>query len=806
MKTARSSLVSVMPFVVLLMTSAMMTFPLKTSTVHAQELEAIKKGKPARIPDDPKQQQVNVTIESPHSAVYYNRGNGNRSVRFFAAKLNFINLTPEPTVVKREGIQLQVGGADKSIIDVPSRLSGHSFFNGTEQVSFKKIKPADQLSIPSGGTAATWVFFDEVSEGSDVPQMTLKIAFDDQSKEIDVNAVQKEALGLGIDRIGPRGALGLVTIHGKMNSINMGALVDEIDELVDQKVVRVVLRWAETASIPSQDIVNWLYQNAQTVTRNQRNNRQYPALSPSMREFHLCPFPKVKGKSRNVRYTDGSENSHATEADAVEAALASAFQSLPRDELLQSIESGHLLSRAAALSTGGGRLSSEHLGRLLQLAEDKEPILQQAAVAALRHFGEPAAIDKLVELIKKNLEPLSSMAIESLAESRFATAHAALLTILRNEPPVLQKKIVKVLAAHPRAIWSDAIYQFVKDPRDGLNQEALQALTQIGHPQLVDVLRDALTQGEPKIQNKAFIILSSRQDHKSEKIAVEYALEHLPDEKLDPKVLSAMHAFFERVKDNRAVPLFIARFPKSKKKQSIIKTLSLIGDPSVADFFVHQFPSLQTSDQAIVLTALNTLHSPEFHNLAMSSLLSKNHLLVRAAAQGLQKAGSAESVIILAEALEKSSHQNSWSVITRALAELGTPTARKALLLAQNSQNKQKRIYARNAIRQINRQSPAMQYVNYAQQRVQEKKFDEATELFATAILMDPQLPDAYTGRANMFLQQQKFKEAGPDFRKGWELDPWNSIPLTGLCIVMVMHEEKSSEAIELLEKKPQQI
>ena len=69
---------------------------------------------------------------------------------------------------------------------------------------------------------------------------------------------------------------------------------------------------------------------------------------------------------------------------------------------------------------------------LLDYADDKDPLVQQAALTALRHFGEPAAIEKLLHYLRKGVEPLATTAIESLASSRYAAAHDALLDVLDN--------------------------------------------------------------------------------------------------------------------------------------------------------------------------------------------------------------------------------------------------------------------------------------------------------------------------------------------------------------------------------------
>lgn len=773
-----------------------------------QEIQTLKTNKPQAVPADKKQQRVVTLLETPYLGRYYIGRGDNSYARYFAAKLSFVNLTPKPVVIPREGIQLLADGTAKSIGKVSNRIRNESFQVGAENFRLRNLNPAKKVRLAPGGIGSTWVFFDGLEDGTHVPELKLVLKFADGNTELDINAVEKASLGLTIERIGPRGSLGLLTVGGTLNTINLGSLMDDLDQLAGQKVVRIVLRWADGSVAPDQRLRNWIQQNAQATNREELGNQQYPQVPAAIREFHLCKLPKVNNS--NHRHSIQSHTSaastgnipriHDSEAEAVQAALASAFQSLPRDELLQSIEEGHLFSRAAALATGGGRLSEEHLSVVLEYADHKEPLLQKAALTALRHFGDQTAVEKLTAYAKKNTEPLADTAIASLAGSRYASAHKALLTILENEPPASKKRLVQVLAKYPRPVWSDAIYRFVKDPREGLNLEALQALTLVGHPQLVDVLRDALNGSDETLRIKAFTILSTRTDRESEKIALDYTLKHLSDDPLDPKILNAMLNLLNRVKEKQAIPLLLAIFPKQENKHAIINTLSVIGDQGVADFFVKNFSKLPPQEKSTVLKALHTLHSPKFRELATSSLLSDNHSLVQAAAQGLQQDGSPEAIKILIEALEKGGNAATWSAVSNMLSQLATPEARAALREARNSSNSQKQRYAGNALQQIYQRSPAVQYIRKAGEAAKKKQFDKAIEYFTTAINIDPQIPYAYVGRANVYLRQEKFAESIPDFKKGWELDPWNAEALTGLCVVMVVHEGKHVEAIAKLE------
>ncbi len=771
-----------------------------------RELEALKKTQRREIPDDPQAQRIVPMLETPFLGRYYiySGPRNSRNSRYFLAKLTLVNLTPKAVEIRREDIQLRTDGELLPISNVSdiSRLRNNSVSVGNQHIQLRNVKTAKLLKIPPGRMRSTWLFFDQVEDGNHVPEMQLEIEVDEKTVKLDVNAIQKEALALEINRIGPRGSLGLLTIGGPLNTVSVGSLMDELDQLASEKVVRIVLRWSEAAPEPEQSIFNWIMQSIQSGERQRMGDSQFPPIPATIREFHLCKPPESQSYNRGrlTRYATAGRHIHQTEAAAVEAALESAFQSLPRDELLTSIEQGQLLSRAAALSTGGGRLAEDKLPIILQYADDDELLLQQAALKALRHFGDQQAIATLVRYVKKNTDPLASTAIDSLAGSRYGAAHDALLEIMNNEPPSSQKKIVKVLAAHPRPVWSDAIFRFVKDPREGLNQEALQALTQVGHPQLIGALNEALQARDEELNRLAFKILAERTDPESEAVAVPYALAQLEQDDLDARTLTIVLNLMNRVKDQRAVPLLIKQFPEQSNKHALIRTLALLGDEHVAEFFVEKFPTLASQEKAEVLTALRSLHSPKFQELATTSLLSENHSLVRAAAQGLSQDGSPEAMGVLINALKQSGNPTSWNEVCKVLGLLSTPEARNALLEARDQGNERKRESARSALTQIYQRSPAYQHFSQAQAFEKKNKLAEALKLYDQAVKVDPQLPWAFSGRANLFLKQGKYAEAGPDFQKVLDLDPWDSQALTGLCIVMVVHEGKPDEAIKKLE------
>jgi tetratricopeptide (TPR) repeat protein len=762
-----------------------------------------------RIPADKNDQRILALIETPYLGTVYGGGRGaSTNQRFLALKVMLVNITDQPVTLLRSDVQLSVDGQDFPVKDAPEQSQYNGFQVGQQQMQLRNLKMPTEIRLGVGGTASSWMLFPELPLGNHIPRLLLKLKFGEKVREIDVNATQRDALGISVERIGPRASLGVITFAGALDTINVGSLVEETDRLAADKLARVVIRFKEGSSITDPQLTNWLQNAIVNLGRQQGNETQFPPLPASLREVHLAEFPisgvspSTGGQMSNAgfAYLNASVGAtgrvHKTEAEAVIAALRSAYESLPRDEVLQAIQTGNRFERAAALAGGGGRLPVGKLPLLLGLADDNDLVIQQAALLALSHFGEEVAIDKLLSYARKDVPALSAAAIAGLAASRYSAAHQALLELLKNEPPESKKNIVKILAAYPRPIWSDAIYEFVKDGRSGLNVEALQALVQVGHPRLVAVLRDALRDGDRNLSQTAIAVLVARSDRESEEIAVEYTLEQLKSTPATPVMLQLLN----RVKDQRAVPLLMAQFPRHDNKTSLIQTLALLGDAETGKFLAEKYNTLQGHEKGEVLRVLARFDKDRFRQLSAQALLTADGSIINAAVQGLQEDGGPEAIRIMTDALDASPINSTWSYLCNALAQSGTPAARSALLRARDSENQEKRNYAVNALQILRQRSPGYQYISHAQVFSRDQKWQEAIEQFNLAIQLDPTLSDAYAERGHALLHLDKSADAGKDFAKALELDPYNSLALTGACLSMVMADGKHAEAIKKLE------
>ena len=517
----------------------------------------------------------------------------------------------------------------------------------------------------------------------------------------------------------------------------------------------MVIRWGAEATPPEQKVLDWLKTTMQLPGVNPNQHSVFPVIPSSIREFHLTTFrpsDDTRGRSMGGGLRPTSPHRmHKTAAEAVGAALRTAYQALPRDELLTEIRTGHPLTRAAALAFGGGRLDVEQLPLLFQWTENTDPDIQRAAVQAISHFGEPKAIEKLVAIAKQNTDPLSPMAIEGLAGSRFGTAHDALIELWNNESPEAKRKIVQVLAKYPRPLWSETLYDFVVNSPNGMDADSLRALVQIGHPRIVDALEQALKSPIKPVRDQAFQELAKRNDDRSESLAVNYSLKLLETAPPDATVIQLL----SRTKDPRAIPLLVKQLESSTDRVTSIGLLMQIGDQSVIESLLAKYPTLGNGEKVQVLLGLKLFRHARFRELCGEALASNDNQLVTTASKALREEGSSESEKLLIASLDKQKAGYLLSNIMNSLAEFGSPAAREALIKMRESPDQGVREAAKHALASLRAKSPGYPYliqaltIRQANRDNDIRKEKEARDVFDLAVQLDPMLPEAFLDAVN---------------------------------------------------------
>lgn len=761
------------------------------------EVERLKNGGPAA--GAAVEPHVLAMLDVAAMGVFYS---GNTQTRYLVLHVLLANTTKQNFTIPRDQVIAELDGEQRKLKDLPTNLQNYSIQSGKQHLQLSTMKPPKEWKLPAGGQAGLWLVYPELPLGPRPPQCRLKIKLGDMTREINVNELQRAQLSLDLQRIGPRQSLALLTINGTMNSFNAASVVDELDKLVEQKIARVVIRWGDSATPPDQQIVQWL-QMAAIGNNNPNNNQLFPVIPSAIREFHLTEFPAGEDNQPRSGYQFGLRPTtqpriHKTASESVGAALRTAYLALPRDELLDEIKNGHPLSRAAALAYGGGRLDIDQLPQIFQWVEDKDPEIQKAALQALSHFGEPKAVEMLVLYAQRNVEPTSTGAIESLAGSRFGTAHDALLKLLNNEPAASKKKIIQVLAKYPRPIWSETLYDFVTNTPNGMDADSLKALVQVGHPNLVDVLERSLKSTDKTIRDQAFQELAKRSDERSESLAVDFALKQLESGPPDATVVQLL----SRTKEPRAIPLLLKQLDTNGERSNTINLLMQLGDQTVADKLVAKYLTLNNNEKVQVLQGLKLFKHSKFRELCGEALATNDNQLVSTAANALTQDGHPEGEKILIAALDKQKTIHLLSNIMNALANFGTPTARAALIKARDSGEPNRKNYATQALLMMRQRSPGFQYIFQAINFRQNNQDKEAFEAYETAIQLDPALPEAYLGRGQLLLKQEKFGAARKDFETVIDMkhEPLDGEFVTSLAIARI-GDGKLEEGLKYLEE-----
>ncbi|MBL8849896.1 MAG: HEAT repeat domain-containing protein [Planctomycetaceae bacterium] len=704
---------------------------------------------------------------------------GEGGVRYFVTGLILINLTDEPVTIPTSGVVLEADGQKLQLADAEAQLSRHVLQFGNGQLG-RYTPLAESIIIAGHGSTSTTLFFAGIDSATPVPALRLIVNWERGSETLDVNAYQRGVLGLEVERLGPHNCGALLTINGELNTVNAAALADELDVLAADGAVRTAVAWGATAPRPDDQLLGWL-----AVASSEDQGLQYsqlPRIPAAVREtFHLVQPPGSDAEPYGGYITTPM---HATVDGAMIAALRTAYESVPREELRAELAQGHRLSRAAALAYSGSRLGRRELPLVLAASESDDGFVRQQALVALSQYGESQAIERLVKAGSSADPVMMQTAIASLAGSRYPAAQAALRTLLDKLDPAQTVGVIDVLARFPRNEWVDRIALYYQSGDQPLRLAALRALVRLGHADIVSLLETALNSGEPELRTFAYVQLSLRTDPRSEGLASSYALKLLETSPPD----SNTHSLLMRTRDQRALPALLKHLDASGGgRESLIVLIAQVGGVDAFPDLLARYPRLTSQEKAAVLEILLAGKSDGIRPLALEALTSGDSQLADVASRIVAAQPDEHTVPALAEALRKSQSPEAWAAICTALGNIGDRAAREALLAARRTDDLNLRVQAVAGLSRIKSSSPAYQFSHLVEQALEEGRQQRALKLLDLQILFDPEYAEAYARRGHVRLQQQRLAEALADFERAEEFDPFDSFALTGRAIVLVM-------------------
>lgn len=760
-----------------------------------QQLQSLKKP-PAHQPVISKQTTAFVILDDTNKGVSSFNQSPNNS-HYFLTRLILVNQSQQTLKLVRDQIKAKVNGKAHPISDLPRKINNQS----VRRPNISKYKK--EIEVPPGKRGGLWIPLYDLPADPQIPEIELQITLNGQLIHLNVNRFELGHLQHSVQLMGPNQCLAKLTVKGELNSINIAGLMHEVDLLTAQKNIRrFVIHFPNQAAQIESAVKQWLLRAAGQVGINTIVAPPLPLFPRTIQELHLSGkvFKDAKVPYLGIR-PQGTQVIHETEGKAIHAALESAMRVLSREKISEQIRSGLPAVKIAALISGGRQLTNEELPLVLELSENQNRDIQNAALYALRYFRDPRAFERLSKTAHSPPGAQFEMAIASLAESRFSEGQTLLLKLLKQHSPDVQKVIIGIISQSPRPQWNEAIFSFLSSKDLELRKAAIKALVLNGHPQLLKVLTDTLNSPHAEFREVAFQELIKRRDLESESLAMNYILEQL-QHKLPTQV---MLSFIDRLKDHRAIPLLSLHLqdPKTNTatRTAIIKTLASIGDQTVEEEFLKFYPRANDFEKVLILKSLQKLESPHFFRLAKQALQDKNLSFVKQAVTILRTSESKEAVLILQKALETTIQSSIWADIFSALGAIGTPEARQTIMQARHTgKNYEKQKAARVALAALYRNSPGHHYYTQGQRQQSQKQWRAAITHYETAISIDAALVPAYVGIVNAQNALKQYEEALKYADLGLSIDNMH-FRLYAAKGMIFSNQSKRAEALKFFNK-----
>ncbi|WP_298859905.1 HEAT repeat domain-containing protein, partial [uncultured Gimesia sp.] len=719
------------------------------------------------------------------------------STHYILTRLILVNHSPQPLKLIRSEIKAKVDGKAHPLAELPKNIGYQTVLIEKRNQRLSSLKFEDEVIIPPGKQGGLWIVISDLQAGPRVQEIEFQTTVNGQQLTLNVNRFELGKLHHSVQLMGPSRCLAELTITGELNSINIGNLMQEIDLLTTQNIKRFVIHFPTKNSLIEKAVNDWLPRAAEQIGSNTIVEPRFPAFPTLIRELHLSGNAF---KDSKPRYTH-TKVTHLTEEAAIHAALDSAMRVLSREKVSEQIRIGSPPVKVAALISGGRQLTNEELDLVLELTADQNPHVQEAALYALRYFGDSRAFERLTKVASQPPGSQFEMAVASLAESRFTNGQNFLLQILKQHPPESQIVIIGIISQSPRSQWGAAIYGFLSSDNQALRQAAIKALVLNGHPKLLEVLSNALKSPHEELREVAFRELIKRKDVESETLAMIYVLAKIEHAAPTTEMLS----FINRIKDPRTIPLLFQQLQNSKLSSSlrvsIIKTLALIGDQTVDKQFLKFFPKANAAEKLLILDSLRKVESPHYFKLARQAIQDSNPSIVKGTISSLKYSSSNEALLILQEKLQKTKDPSTWQTIYSTLISIGTPEARRAIMQARHDGNlEEKKNAAHVALTKIYKNSPGQNYYQTGLRLQSEKKWQAAIEKYNTAISIDQLLIPAYIGLVDVNNSLRNFEEALKYADQALKIDDMNPRLYVAKGLVY-SNQSNSTEALKQFNK-----
>ena len=657
-----------------------------------------------------------------------------------------------------------------------------------------------------------------------------------------LNAELRRLQGLSVERVGPMGALAMISSRRELDPISLWQLEAILQQLSAAGVERVLFVGSESGRLVVSVEVNHWISLLKPVQSNMLQRQTLPFRNPPANfRFAALAMAEIQTDSSPFRQRS-SVRIYPNREDAVAEALAGVYRIAAIDQALRDLENPDAGIRRAALEGCVDRLTEQQARGILRRATVGTPAQQKEYARLLNQLPGSEAVETLQELAISGDSEVAAAALTGIATSQDETALKAMSAVWEagESRPALQTQAVTAMVASDDRRWTPLIAAWLQKSvllttqgqTAGFGRDQLEAATrcllQRRHSATclflqTSLSRVVLTEFQDTLIRQ-LIQTRNAEDTAAVRPVVTSRLEAgtISQEVLEaaayirsPEWGAALLEAFWRTQDNR----------RSGTQVRLPVLLACAGPPQI-EALIQAWEKLDTENQGELLGHLAQQDHAEWRRLAAASLAGlpqiarsgKAFQVTRAVIPLLVEDASDESLQIListarswvaglkADAGNSAEMQNLVQQLLAPLAIFSHPDCRRLLNQLARSEITWLRTQADQLRQSARSRSPAWPLVFQSFQ--QRKAGDEkaALETLDLAVRSDPFLPDAIVRRASARMHQGLFDDSMVDLRRALELTPEHEEVQSLIALVLVRQgkvDEGLAAAEELIRQTP---
>lgn len=746
-----------------------------------------------------------VKLTTPSLFVFYH-GDQDKT-RIFSADLIVANLTDKLVEFPINTIKLDEGGKSLSIRSIPQNLTKYTVQNGNSGQTLKEFKPDTILKIPPRGLAKVWLVYYDLDVGSHIPKLQMEIPFENQQVSIDINRDQRGMLKLHADKIGPENCLLSIKIDGEMNNINIGTLLESLEDAAAKGTTRAVIEWTENAKKLDNYCLNWIRQALdQHYNPTDWFTDQYPTFPSAIRELHLV-FSNKNKNFDHLRPNNFNEKTmsyvHTHEIDACCAAMRSAILLLSHDSLLTLLESNQACSKAAVMAFASDKLGVQDLDLIIPCTKDTSERVVQAALSALGEIDHPDAKAILITGINDSKDWYGQAAVRALANSHIPAYRQALLEIHSTSSTEIKQRIAKVIYQNPQPDWYPIFSQQLESGPVDLRLLSLKALQKLPPEKSIPILSRYLYDPEQKVWDEVLGFMLKKGGPSNEKLALNRTIELIKTDVLTSNMIEVV----SQTRDDQAEKLMFEFWKKNPnyKNTRLIKQLLGSDEKEYMDAINAKYNEFSELSKIQYLKNYPHPSNKEDQYWAnwKDALLSqqKNHQLRNTATEVFRRQPNDLMMMEIIRALHNPEiDRNSVSHFCQALQNYSTPEVCQALRdFRDHPPQEEYATIASNSLQNIYQNSSIYYLIYNARNNIKSGKYALALKQMNIAIETDPEIPDYYLERAQVYRYTNQIDKAITDYHQVIKFDPLNKNAHIDLADVLI-ENRRFAEAVKSLD------